>query len=246
MLVPVEPGRPAPPVARRRVGARRPARPGHPGALACGSASPTPATTRPPTPPARPTTCWPRASGPGFNGPLVVAVELPDGAADCRRSPSVADAARHDTPASRSSPRRTTNPSGDAAVITRRSRPPRRRTRRPSTSSTTCATTSIPAVTRAPALDVHVGGVTAAGIDDSGTHPADRLPLFIGGVLLAVVPAADGRCSARSLVPLKAVDHEPAVDRRRLRRRRRRVPVGLGRRPHRRRPRRARSSRGCR
>ena len=60
----------------------------------------------------------------------------------------------------------------------------------------------------------------------------------------AVVPAADGR------VPLAAGaaegrDHEPAVDRRRLRRRRRGLPVGLAQRHHRRAAR-HRSSRGRR
>ena len=61
---------------------------------------------------------------------------------------------------------------------------------------------------------------------DMSQYMAERMPIFFGGGAHAVVPAADGR------VPLAAGaaqgrDHEPAVDRRGLRRHRRPVPVGL-------------------
>ena len=51
----------------------------------CGWPSPTPATTRPARPPARPSTRWPPDSDPGFNGPLVVAAPRARRAAGRRR-----------------------------------------------------------------------------------------------------------------------------------------------------------------
>ena len=84
----------------------------------------------------------------------------------------------------------------------------------------------LPAATDGTQLDVAVTGTVAANIDFAD-YLANRMPLFFGAVLalsfllLMVV--------FRSLlVPLKAGDRQPAVDRRRLRRRRGDLPVGLG------------------
>ena len=71
-----------------------------------------------------------------------------------------------------------------------------------------------------------VTGFVAVTVDFSD-YLGDRLPAVLRRRAHAVVPAADGR------VPVAAGaaqgrDHEPAVDRRRLRRRGRDLPVGLG------------------
>ncbi len=96
LLVSVEPGGPAPSLA---VGAERdwwswPSSPSR--CSRCVWRSPTPGTTRPRSPPGRPTTCWPRGSAPGSTGRLMVAAALSGGtgpatvdrlAADIRRRP---------------------------------------------------------------------------------------------------------------------------------------------------------------
>ena len=75
---------------------------------------------------------------------------------------------------------------------------------------------------------VHVGGVTAAGIDVSD-RLSSRLPFFIGAVLVLSFLLLLGGVPQRPRAA-QGRDHEPAVDRRRVRRRRGRVPVGLVRR----------------
>ena len=110
-------------------------------------------------------------------------------------------------------------------------------------SSTASATTCCPPVEQAAGADVLVSGLVAANVDMSRLHgraDADLLRRRAG----AVVPAADGRVPVAARAA-QGRDHEPAVDRRRLRRDRRPVPVGLAQRPHRRAAR-ARSRPGCR
>ena len=86
--------------------------------------------------------------------------------------------------------------------------------------------TTLPEATAGTDATALVGGTTAGFIDQSDKI-AGRLPMFIGGVvvlsflLLMMVFRSHPR-------PAQGGDHEPAVDRRRLRRRGRGVPVGLG------------------
>ena len=97
---------------------------------------------------------------------------------------------------------------------------------------------------RAPACEAHVGGATATLID-------------LTDLVTQYLPLRDRRRRARRLHPAGARvpvdpraaqgrDHEPAVDRRRLRRGRRRVPVGLGQGGWSASPRPSRSCRSCR
>ena len=106
----------------------------------------------------------------------------------------------------------------------RRLRPTRKRRR---ISSRRCATTSSRRRSRARAASrAYVGGITAAYID-VGQRIADRLPYFIGAVvllsflLLMVVFRSDRHPGDRGR-------HEPALGRRGVRRHRGRVPVGMG------------------
>ncbi len=107
------------------------------------------------------------------------------------------------------------------------SRPPPRRTSAPSRSCTASATRSSRPSTRGTGVQVLVGGETAAAVDSAADFVA---PAALGHRRRGhpVVPAAHGRVP----VPRRAAQgrgHEPAVGRRRLRRDRRRVPVGLAR-----------------
>ena len=117
-----------------------------------------------------------RGFGPGANGPLLVVAETHDAsdraavdrmAADIRDEPGVTAV----SPVQR-------NAAGDAAMITVT----------PATSPQDAATEDLVHDLRdGPAAasglrDVHVGGVTAATVDQSETT-ANRLPLFIGGVV---------------------------------------------------------------
>ena len=170
---------------------------------ACGSASPTRATS-----PRTPTTrqaydLLSEGFGPGFNGPLLLVAEVPDGtdlaalgavtdaisgaAGRAGRAVGVAaGAVNMDDPAA----------SARRAVARSCPRPPRR-TRRPPTSSTRSATTSCPTVTAGTGLDVLVTGSVARH------RRLLRLPRRPPAAVLRrrarpVVPAADGR------VPLAA------------------------------------------
>ncbi len=67
--------------------------------------------------PARPTTCWPKGSGPGINGPLVIAARLPRPAASAPRSTALDQAMPRHARASPSSSGRSSTPAADAAVI---------------------------------------------------------------------------------------------------------------------------------
>ena len=230
--LPLEPAHPAQAVA---VVHRRHRHPGGPRAArcsGCASASPTRATTRRTPPPARPTTSWPTASGPGFNGPLLLVAEVPEGAdpAELERSarpsppiPNVAfvtppipnDPDRPHRGASGGSIPKTAPQDAETTSLVNRLRDDvlpsvrgrRRRRRRPSPGSPRSASTS--ATTSARASSYFFAAV-----------------LVLSFLLLMTV--------FRSvLVPAQGGDHEPAVDRRRLRRRGRPVPVGLARRHHR-------------
>jgi putative drug exporter of the RND superfamily len=114
-----------------------------------------------------------RGFGPGANGPLLVVAETRDRgavermAAEIRREPDVAAV----SPAQ-------TNAAGDAAVLTVT---PRTAPQDAATEDLVHALRDGP-VAASGLRDVHVGGVTAATVDQSETT-ANRLPLFIGGVV---------------------------------------------------------------
>jgi putative drug exporter of the RND superfamily len=119
--------------------------------------------------------------GPGYNGPLVLAANLPGGTKDRavmdsvdRALASVPGVARVQGPAY--------NPAGNAAVVTVY----------PTTAPQSAATAALvnrlrssvlPAATAGTGVRILVGGETAAGIDAS-SHLSARLPWMIGLVLL--------------------------------------------------------------
>jgi putative drug exporter of the RND superfamily len=139
--------------------------------------------------------------GPGFNGPLLLAAELPNGPADLsvlqRLGARLGDTAGVDsvTPP-------IPNQAGNAAILQVF----------PTTSPQDEATTDlvhhirqdvVPQALRGTGIDVHVGGFTAAAVDFAD-FSADRLPVFIGAVL--VLSFLLLMATFRSvLVPLKAV-----------------------------------------
>ena len=169
--------------------------------------------------------------GPGSNGPLILSVELGGTDAD-------------DLPA-RAEPSTSPPPTASPPWLPRRSAPtarPRSSRSRPTTSpqderdlrrsSTSSATTCSPESSTAPTPT----STSAARPPRSSTCPTRSPPgsrWFIGAVIVSVVPAADGRVPLDPR-PAQGRGHERAVDRRRLRRDRRHLPVGLGRRPLRR------------
>jgi RND superfamily putative drug exporter len=121
-----------------------------------------------------------RGFGPGSNGPLVIAVKLPN-----RQAVPVADelARRIErTPGVASSAPARINPQATAAVIIATP------TTAPSAASTVALVhrlrdAVIPSVVRGHGVRVFVGGETAAGVD-SATHLSARLPLVIAVVIL--------------------------------------------------------------
>jgi RND superfamily putative drug exporter len=108
-----------------------------------------------------------RGFGPGANGPLVVAVELPnDGVDELTRRFEATPGVAFTTPPRVSS-------DGKLAVVTVI----------PRTSPQSSATTDLVRTLRDLAPDsVHVGGLTAVVIDQSD-YLAGRIPIFIGGVI---------------------------------------------------------------
>ena len=183
--------------------------------------------------------------GPGFNGPLIARRR------GARRRRPVADARRPITDARRAPTRRRlrarrripndpTRPDRGAVDVDPHDRAAGRGDRR--SSSTACARRAARRSSGRRPRRV-VTGAVAVNVDFSDYLGRAHAVLLRRGAG-AVVPAADGRVPVAARAA-QGRDHEPAVDRRRLRRRRRPVPVGLAERPHRRRSR-PRSSRGCR
>ena len=213
------------------------------GAVACGWRSPTPATGRRPTRPARAYDLLVEGFGPGFNGPMILAVDMPGGQRRCDALSSCRSALNeHAGRGVR-----------DAAAAERRRRTPRSsrcsRTRSPQ-SEETAEPGGPPARRRDPA------GHARDGRRREGRRPHRRrhrllelhgraAPAVHRAGAAAVVPAAHGRVPEPAGAA-QGRDHEPAVDRRGVRRDRRRVPVGLAEGPHRRGRGRARSRRGRR
>ena len=139
--------------------------------------------------------------GPGFNGPLLIAAELPNGQADLAVFEQLGATLQQTDGVATTTPP-IANSAGDVAIMQVY----------PSTSPQDEATTSlvhhirddvIPAAVDGTGLDVKVGGFTAAAVDFAD-FSARRLPLFIGAVLVLsfVLLMATFRSV---LVPLKAV-----------------------------------------
>ena len=215
--------RPWPPRSRRARAA--PAR--HPGAQPAPRASPTRATSPSDTTTRKAYDLLVEGFGPGFNGPLLLVAELPDGT----------DVAAASTPVTEAVERRPGRRVRLARPAERPERPdgrwsgtscPRRhrRTRRRQSSSTASAATCCRRSSSRPASTSLVTGSVAVNVDFS-SYLAARMPYFFGAVLGAVVPAVDGRVpfAARAA---EGGDHEPAVDRRRLRRARDAASSGDG------------------
>jgi RND superfamily putative drug exporter len=119
--------------------------------------------------------------GPGFNGPLVLAAELPGGAKD-RATVTAFEHRLATVPGVAGVQAPTYNPDGDAAVLIVY----------PTTAPQAAATASlvnhlrdseIPLATAGTDVKIFVGGETAAGIDAS-SYLSQRLPLVIGLVIL--------------------------------------------------------------
>ncbi|MCC7365476.1 MAG: MMPL family transporter [Dehalococcoidia bacterium] len=139
--------------------------------------------------------------GPGFNGPMLAAVETPRGDADVAALEQLS-ARLNETPGVAFASPVIRNEAGDAAIFTII----------PETSPQDSATAElvhdlrdeiIPAATAGTGLDVKLGGV-AASAQDFADYTADRLPVFMAAVLalsflllLAVFRSV--------LVPLKAI-----------------------------------------
>ncbi len=139
--------------------------------------------------------------GPGFNGPLLLAVDMPRGQADFPTAQQVAEQARTAKDVAFVTPPQP-NKAGNAAIIQVFS------THSPQDQQTAdlvdrLRNDVIPSATRGSDVDVKVGGLQA-GATDYSNYTAERLPVFIGLVLLLSFLLL--MVVFRSLlVPLKAV-----------------------------------------
>ena len=121
-----------------------------------------------------------RGFGPGFNGPLLLVVDL-HGASDADAvQTKLADAARADHGVAFVAPA-TPNEAGDTAIVTVF---PKNKPQDAATSSLVKRLRSsvLPAAVRGTGAKVFVGGFTAVSIDQSN-YISHRLPLFIGAVV---------------------------------------------------------------
>ena len=88
-----------------------------PGAVAAAGLLRRRARTRRPRPRARPTTCWPRASAPGFNGTFQIVARTPNGKADLPKVQQLADTLSKTRRPRRGRARRCRRPNGKIALI---------------------------------------------------------------------------------------------------------------------------------
>ena len=201
-LVPLEPRDPAPPGARgaalrRRCCCSSASRPSR-----CGSAPTTPAPTRPGTTTREAYDLLAEGFGPGFNGPFAIVAALPSKGDDAAL---VAAAARRSKSeegvAETTAGRRSTRPKNTGVFQVY-----------PTTSPQSEETTElldhirddvIPPIEQQTGAQLHVGGITAI-FEDFGNAISEKLPLFIGVVVL--LSALLLMVVFRSvLVPLKAM-----------------------------------------
>ena len=138
--------------------------------------------------------------GAGFNGPLVLAAETPNGDADMAALGKLTEKLNHTPGVAFATPPQA-NPEGNVAVLQVF----------PTTDPQAEATANLVSHLRSTVIpsvvgnqvDVKVGGLTAAA-DDFATYTAERLPIFMGAVLLLSFLLL--MVVFRSLlVPLKAV-----------------------------------------
>jgi len=139
--------------------------------------------------------------GPGFNGPMILAVDMPDGQQDTATVEEMSQRLQTTRGVAFATPPQT-NDAGNAAIVQVF----------PNSSPQSEETANlvdrlrddvIPPVTRGTDVDVKVGGLTA-GATDYSNYTAERLPVFIGLVLLLSFLLL--MVVFRSLlVPLKAV-----------------------------------------
>ena len=228
LLVPVEPviqRRPLPTAASRRWCT---ARPRVAGVRRSSSAPPTPATARRPTRPAAPTTSWPRASARASTARCCWPSSAPG--LDDDALAKVHDAVGRD-PGRGVRAAGQFNPQHDTAVMPVF----------PTTSPQDRGGVDLihhlrgevlPAARAGTGIEGHVGGITAAFDDVSELRRGPAAGLHRGRAA-DVIPPADGGVpiAARAV---EGRDHEPAVDRRGLRRAGRGLPVGHRRVDHRR------------
>ncbi len=162
--------------------------------------------------------------GPGFNGPMLLATEVPEGTTPAALE-GVTEALAADPGVAFVTPAVANDPAQPTAALWRLF---------PTTAPQDEATTDLverlravvlPAAEQGSELDVAVSGGVAASVDFS-EYLTERMPLFIGVVLLAVVRAADAGVPVAARAA-EGGDHEPAVDRRRVRRGHRGLPVGM-------------------
>ena len=223
-LVPLEPVRPAPALGRRRSAGWPSCSPWPRRSSACASGSPTPGTTRRPYTTRQAYDLLADGFGPGFTAPLVLAVQgaTGDDLLSRRRR-----GRRRSSPRSTAWPRSRrpiVNEAGDTAVRHAGRRPPRPRTQATEDLVDTLRDDAVP--------DGHRGhrphrrrrrASTAANLDITrgvGRPAAAVLRRRAAGV----VPAADDGVPLRRRAA-QGGGHEPAVDRRRLRRARPGRPV---------------------
>ena len=176
--------------------------------------------------------------GEGFNGPLLVVAKVPNPSREAAQQGTVVAsspagpnasveklrAAIAATPGVVSVAPAKFNPAGEVATITVY----------PHSSPQAYATTqlvhalrdgAIPPVKAQTGMTVYVGGVTAGAVDFAAVL-GQKLPLFIGVVVLLSRAAADDRVPLAG-DPAAGRGHEPAQHRRRARRDRDDLPVGL-------------------
>jgi putative drug exporter of the RND superfamily len=139
--------------------------------------------------------------GPGFNGPMLLAVDMPGGQRDLSTVQGLADRLEG-TPGVAFATQPQTNDAGNTAILQvfPNSSPQSKET---ADLVDRLRNDVIPPVTRGTDVDVKVGGLTA-GATDYSNYTAERLPVFIGLVLLLSFVLL--MVVFRSvLVPLKAV-----------------------------------------
>ena len=162
--------------------------------------------------------------GPGFNGPLLLAANTPNGASDVAALTKLSQELNSGVQdvAFATPPQANADRSVAVMQVFPKSDPQSEAT---SELVSRLRDDLIPAVVGSQ-LDVKVGGITAAS-DDFAGYTANRLPDLHRRRVAALVPAAHGRVPQ----PARAAQgrhHEHAVDRRRVRRGGRGVPVGVG------------------
>ena len=180
VLAPLEPPRPALPVARAR--SRRSALLvvlTHPGVLAAARLRRRGQPAGVGHQPQRLRPAGRRASVPGSTAPLLVAAEMPDGAIERATLQTLATRLDQTPRASASRRRRSRAPTAQAALIIVTPSEPRRRTAHQPTSCTGCATTSFPRRSRGTPVVAKVTRRERRGIEDfSATSAAGCRSFF--------------------------------------------------------------------